>query len=65
MTPQEIVEAHDVANRKLLESRNLPVSPAILELMNQASINGFALGSQMATSMMNGSLAVMLAKLKK
>ena len=63
MTPHEIVAANEVSNRQLLESRNLPVSEAMLDLLGQASINGFTLGARVATSAMEA--AVMMVKLKK
>jgi len=61
MTPQEIVAALEDSNRALLESRKLPVSPAMLDLMNHAAINGFKLGSSVATSMVEGAITVKLA----
>lgn len=65
MTPEEIVAALESSNRALLDARKLPVSPAILDLMNHAGMKGFTLGSQVATSMMQGAIAVKLAQLEK
>lgn len=65
MTPSEIVAALDEQSRKLLESRGLPVSDGIVELLNMAGMRGFKLGSDTALSMVKGALAVKLVQLDK
>lgn len=65
MTPEEIIASLSEKNLELLESRGLPVNEGILQLLNQASMRAFKLGSDTAMSMVRGALAVELAKIDK
>lgn len=65
MTPEEIVSALSEKNRELLVARGLPINEGILQLLNQASIRAFRLGSDTALSMVQGALAVQLMKADK
>lgn len=60
MTGEEVVAALDAQSRKLLASKNLPVSDAMVALLNEAKLQAFNLGSNTALSMVKGALLVKL-----
>jgi hypothetical protein len=65
MTPQELASDIRNASVELLQSRDLPVSDAMLDLLDWAAMTGFKLGSQYTLSMVRGSIAVQMAKIDK
>lgn len=65
MTPEEIVAELDTKNRELLESIGLTVSQGMVDLLNQAAMKGFQLGSNVACSAIQGALILQLAGINK
>lgn len=63
MTPEEIVSDLNARNRSVLYAREdcgKLSTEQVLELMNSAAMQGFKLGSNVALSMVKGSLLVQL-----
>jgi hypothetical protein len=65
MTPAEIVAQCDAENRQAIKAAGGVDSEVIMALLNAASMRGFRLGSNVAMSMVQGSLAVKLAAMDK
>lgn len=65
MTPEEIVTDLNTRNRETLYARNdycHLTHDQVLSLMDTAAMQGFRLGSNVALSMVKGSLLVQLAR---
>ena len=65
MTPEEIVTDINTRNREVLYSRNdyhNLTHEQVLALMDAAAMQGFRLGSNLALSMVKGSLLVQLTR---
>lgn len=65
MTPDEIVADLNARNRSALDARESSgmLNPdEVLELMDVASMQGFKLGSNVALSMVKGSILVQLSR---
>ncbi|HEY8606667.1 MAG TPA: hypothetical protein VIM12_06100 [Noviherbaspirillum sp.] len=65
MTPDEIVAELNASNREMLLARkdmDRLTSDQVLALMDRAAMQGFRLGSNVALSMVKGSLLVQLAR---
>lgn len=65
MTPEEIVTDLNTRNREVLYARNdyhHLTHDQVLALMDAAAMQGFRLGSNVALSMVKGSLLVQLAR---
>lgn len=63
MTPEEIIADLNARNRAVLDQRDedVPLRPEdVLALMDSAAMQGFKLGSNVALSMVKGSLLVQL-----
>lgn len=63
MTPEEIIADLNARNRAVLDQRDdeTPLRPEdVLALMDSAAMQGFKLGSNVALSMVKGSLIVQL-----
>lgn len=63
MTPEEIIADLNARNRAVLDQRDddAPLRPEdVLALMDSAAMQGFKLGSNVALSMVKGSLLVQL-----
>jgi hypothetical protein len=65
MTPAEIVAQCDAENRQAIKAAGGVDSEVMMALLNAASMRGFKLGSNVAMSMVQGSLAVRLAAMDK
>jgi hypothetical protein len=65
MTPAEIVAQCDAENRQAIKAAGGVDSEVMMALLNAASMRGFRLGSNVAMSMVQGSLAVKLAAIDK
>lgn len=65
MTPAEIVAQCDAENRQAIKAAGGVDSELIMALLNAASMRGFQLDSNVAMSMVQGSLAVKLASMDK
>lgn len=62
VTGEEIARTFDAQNRQALLAAGEVTAENILVLMNQASIRGMQMGSQMALTGMKAALAVQKAK---
>lgn len=62
MTPEELILKFDARNRADMHAAGID-SAEVLGLMNRASLSGFKIGADTATSMIAGQLTLMKAKL--
>lgn len=65
MTPEEIVAEINARNREALEACDSPerlTRAQILTLMDNASMHGFRMGSNLALSMVKGALLVQVSR---
>lgn len=64
MTPAELILQFDAHNPADMHAAGID-SDEILALMNRASLSGFKIGADTATSMIAGQFAVLKAKLER
>lgn len=58
MTPEEMLRQMDAENRKALIAAGGVPSDVIMQLLNEASLRGFMVGSRFVIATMQGAIAV-------